>query len=40
MQVREIELIEESGEVIEAKPKIVRTIEGEELTKAVKLLRR
>lgn len=40
LQVREIELIEESGEVIEAKPKIVRTIEGEELTKAVKLLRR
>ncbi len=38
--VREVELIEESGEVIEAKPKTLRTIEGDELTKAVKLLRR
>ncbi|MFU8829100.1 MAG: DNA gyrase subunit B [Phycisphaerales bacterium] len=38
--VREIELIEESGEVIEASPKTLHTIEGERLTKAVKLLRR
>lgn len=40
LAVREIELLEESGEIIEARPKTLRNIEGEDLARAIRLLRR